>query len=252
MRITITAVAIASVALAAMSQVTKAEACVTDGGLCTEQTVVEPVNAEPMNAEPEAVVQNTPQVVTPSTPPLQIANNATVRDSHAAVRSGKKAKRHSSRRHAREKPARPAADTLTESDKKPAPSHSTPSTAPAAAHTAKTDNPAQEAGVIVNTETTMPATVAPDAPLLDAAVPPPTTPEPAMDTTSVKMVTANEVNEIDQMAPPASSARKPIMALAMFQAVNDAPWRDASFVGKIFIGFGLLLTAASALRLVTA
>lgn len=252
MRITITAAAIASIALAAMSQVAKAQACVTDGGLCTEQLVVEPVNAEPLNAEPEAVVQNAPQTMTPAASPLQIANNSTARDSDTAVRPGKKAKRHASRRHARAKSARPAADTLTERDKKPAPSRAASSEPEAAAPIAESDKPNEDMPVIVNTETTMPTNIEADTPSIDTPAASATSPEPTTDAISVKMVAANELNEVDLMAPPASSTHKPMMALAMFQAVNDAPWRDASFVGKIFIGLGLLLTAASAIRLVTA
>jgi hypothetical protein len=73
-----------------------------------------------------------------------------------------------------------------------------------------------------------------------------------------QVVAADQLNEVDralQENPPATatmaSADTPVAATAPVMASNSAnsAWDETSLIGKIFIGFGALLTMASAARM---
>jgi len=73
-----------------------------------------------------------------------------------------------------------------------------------------------------------------------------------------QVVAADQLNEVDralQESPPATaamaSAEPPVAATAPVTAGTSAnsPWDETSLIGKIFIGFGALLTMASAARM---
>jgi len=76
--------------------------------------------------------------------------------------------------------------------------------------------------------------------------------------TDAQVVAADQLNEVDRAlqenspAPAAmASAEAPVAATAPVMASNSAnsPWDETSLIGKIFIGFGALLTMASAARM---
>jgi len=88
-------------------------------------------------------------------------------------------------------------------------------------------------------------------------------PEPqanAKDASS-EVVAADELNELDRAAgetvPAEKPALPPMVTMAMAQAPaavssSDSAWDQTSLIGKIFIGFGALLTLASAARMLMA
>ena len=76
--------------------------------------------------------------------------------------------------------------------------------------------------------------------------------------TETQVVAADQLNEVDralQESSPAAaamaSADAPVAAAAPVMAGNGAnsAWDETSLIGKIFIGFGALLTMASAVRM---
>jgi hypothetical protein len=78
--------------------------------------------------------------------------------------------------------------------------------------------------------------------------------------TQPEMVASDQLNEVDRTAPP-SAPPAPTLAVAMADtpaatetASSDdgSSWDQASLIGKIFIGFGALLTMASAARMLMA
>ena len=91
----------------------------------------------------------------------------------------------------------------------------------------------------------------------------PTNPADAQITTDTQVVAADQLNDVDralrESAPPASTppAAPPALASAEAQAVpapvaagnQSTAWDETSLIGKIFIGFGALLTMASAARM---
>jgi hypothetical protein len=77
-------------------------------------------------------------------------------------------------------------------------------------------------------------------------------------TADTQVVAADQLNEVDralQENSPATaamaSADAPVAATAPVMASNsaDSAWDETSLIGKIFIGFGALLTMASAARM---
>lgn len=100
-----------------------------------------------------------------------------------------------------------------------------------------------------------------DTPAADNAAPPASAPTAKAET---GVVTADEVNEVDR-AMAAQPAPTPMLALASVNAPepvttgqaasagdDNSSWARASLIGKIFIGFGGLLTLASAIRMLIA
>lgn len=76
-----------------------------------------------------------------------------------------------------------------------------------------------------------------------------------------EVVAADELNELDraagETAPTQKPALPPTVTMAMAQAPasvssSDSAWDQTSLIGKIFIGFGALLTLASAVRMLMA
>jgi hypothetical protein len=99
--------------------------------------------------------------------------------------------------------------------------------------------------------------------ILQAAPGKPADAPPAADTRSdAQVVAPDQLNDVDralrESAPPASTPRAAPLALASAEAPaapvaassNDSTaWDQTSLIGKIFIGFGALLTMASAARM---
>ena len=85
----------------------------------------------------------------------------------------------------------------------------------------------------------------------------PTTPVEAQPATGSPLLAADQLNDVDRMlhagTPPATSV---VMASADTSATpavaaadENSTWDQTSLIGKIFIGFGALLTMASAARM---
>ena len=95
--------------------------------------------------------------------------------------------------------------------------------------------------------------------ILQAAPNNPADAEPAMQTTQV--VSADQLNDVDRALHESTQAAAPAQATAPAEApvARAAPvvasggesstWDQTSLIGKIFIGFGALLTVASAARM---
>lgn len=71
---------------------------------------------------------------------------------------------------------------------------------------------------------------------------------------NVQFVAADQVNDIDRAATERETAPKtvgkaPSQAASAAVASNDSTWDQTSFIGKLFVAFGGLLTLASAARL---
>jgi hypothetical protein len=77
---------------------------------------------------------------------------------------------------------------------------------------------------------------------------------PAMET---PVVSADQLNDVDRALhdgtppapPPAMAAANAPAAPVMANSSENSSWDQASLIGKIFIGFGALLTMASAARM---
>jgi hypothetical protein len=156
-------------------------------------------------------------------------------------------KRHAHQKAARKSPAdRQGADGSGDADRSVHPVAIPTAVANANAQIAVPDTPADNdaramtmrAGTIVQNT--------PDAPV-DA--------QPATD---AEIVAPDQLNEIDRSlrdsAPPMgtlamASAEPPAPTLAAATRAESSAWDQTSLVGKIFIGFGALLTLASAARM---
>jgi hypothetical protein len=88
----------------------------------------------------------------------------------------------------------------------------------------------------------------------------PEQPADAQPAPQVQTVASDQLNEVDRSLT-ASAPPPPALATAMAQApdstetagsVDGSSWDQASLIGKIFIGFGALLTMASAARMLMA
>jgi len=77
---------------------------------------------------------------------------------------------------------------------------------------------------------------------------------------AIQVVAADQLNEVDQalqddtspapkVAATTSDAPAPRMAPVMASGIEHSAWNETSLIGKIFIGFGALLTFASAARM---
>jgi hypothetical protein len=88
----------------------------------------------------------------------------------------------------------------------------------------------------------------------------PSTPPEAQPAPQKDMVAADQLNDVDrtlqESAPAAADAPAPAPAPAPVPAkpvaassTESSPWDQTSLIGKIFIGFGALLTVASAARM---
>jgi hypothetical protein len=82
-------------------------------------------------------------------------------------------------------------------------------------------------------------------------------PADAQPVAEAEVVAADQLNELDRELQESRSAA-PTMALASAEAPpapvmasgkEDSAWDQTSLIGKIFIGFGALLTMASAARM---
>jgi hypothetical protein len=96
--------------------------------------------------------------------------------------------------------------------------------------------------------------------IVQAAPDSPASPEPAADPTqdNAQVVSADQLNDVDRSLHESNAA-----ATTLAMASADAPaatttattsnesntWDQTSLIGKIFIGFGALLTMASAARM---
>lgn len=67
-----------------------------------------------------------------------------------------------------------------------------------------------------------------------------------------EVVAADQLNELDRQASAATSAQHSSAAAVQPTASKATLWDQTSLIGKIFIAFGALLTAASAARLAIA
>jgi hypothetical protein len=79
----------------------------------------------------------------------------------------------------------------------------------------------------------------------------------ARPTTETEVVSPDQLNDVDRMLPP-SAPPAPRMRMASADppaepatagSDESSPWDKASMIGKIFMGFGGLLTLASAVRM---
>jgi len=75
----------------------------------------------------------------------------------------------------------------------------------------------------------------------------------------VQITTSDQLNEMDRdAAAPATPSEPATVALAQISqpavasAGEESPWGTASLIGKIFIAFGVMLTLASAARMIIA
>lgn len=78
--------------------------------------------------------------------------------------------------------------------------------------------------------------------------------EKASEPANVQLVAADQVNDIDRAASERETAPKtvgkaPPQDARAAVASNDTTWDQTSFIGKLFVAFGGLLTLASAARL---
>jgi hypothetical protein len=131
------------------------------------------------------------------------------------------------------------------------PSTVTPSVANANAHLASADTPTSKAAKAMSARANEVLQAAADNPA-DAQ------PAAAPDT---QVVSADQVNDVDralqESKPPApmmamASAEAPAAPVASVMAASNgesSTWERTSLIGKIFIGFGALLTMASAARM---
>jgi hypothetical protein len=83
-------------------------------------------------------------------------------------------------------------------------------------------------------------------------------PDQAPAPASTELVAADQLNDVDRALSQSKSDDKapspaPAMAVAQAPAAaassDDSAWGQTSFIGKIFIAFGGLLTLASAARM---
>ena len=71
--------------------------------------------------------------------------------------------------------------------------------------------------------------------------------QPAADT---RLVAADQLNDVDRALQNPSPPNRPAATMAMAaNATDNSAWDQTSLIGKIFIGFGALLTMASAARM---
>lgn len=129
------------------------------------------------------------------------------------------------------------------------PSTMTPSVANANAQLASADTPTSKAAKAMSARANE---------MLQAAADNPADAQPAADT---QVVSADQVNDVDralqESKPPApmmamASAEAPAAPVAPVMAASNgesSTWERTSLIGKIFIGFGALLTMASAARM---
>lgn len=129
------------------------------------------------------------------------------------------------------------------------PSTMTPSLANANAQLASADTPTSKAAKAMSARANE---------MLQAAADNPADAQPAADT---QVVSADQVNDVDralqESKPPApmmamASAEAPAAPVAPVMAASNgesSTWERTSLIGKIFIGFGALLTMASAARM---
>lgn len=88
--------------------------------------------------------------------------------------------------------------------------------------------------------------------MVQAAPDQPGSAQPAADT---QLVAADQLNDVDRALQSPASANPPIAAMATASAApaaagsDNSAWDQTSLIGKIFIGFGALLTMASAARM---
>jgi hypothetical protein len=131
------------------------------------------------------------------------------------------------------------------------PSALPPSVANANAQLAAADVPPDSPNSASSKAANMLRTMAPNQ--ADAAEP--QAPAPAVNT---ELVAADQLNDVDRALSENKAEEKPVLtptvAMAMAQAPaavssSDSAWDQTSLIGKIFIGFGALLTMASAARM---
>lgn len=86
--------------------------------------------------------------------------------------------------------------------------------------------------------------------ILQAAADKPADTQPAAES---QVVTPDQLNDVDralhEARPLALASAEPPAAPAMASSKEDSTWDQTSLIGKIFIGFGALLTMASAARM---
>ena len=86
--------------------------------------------------------------------------------------------------------------------------------------------------------------------ILLAAADKPASTQPAAES---QVVAADQLNDVDralhESKPLALASAEPQAAPAMASSQGDSAWDHTSLIGKIFIGFGALLTMASAARM---
>jgi hypothetical protein len=94
--------------------------------------------------------------------------------------------------------------------------------------------------------------------ILQAAPDKPADAPPSADQSGAQVIAADQLNDVDralrESTPPAvplASAEAPARAVASSSNESTA-WDQTSLIGKIFIGFGALLTMASAARMFVA
>lgn len=84
---------------------------------------------------------------------------------------------------------------------------------------------------------------------------PPSAARPAAETQAV----ADQLNEVDRSLPDSAALAQPAATASNAPAGHSAPataassehsiWNETSLIGKVFIGFGTVLTIASAARM---
>jgi hypothetical protein len=119
------------------------------------------------------------------------------------------------------------------------------------AQLAEADTPAAAAANAMTSRASENGQAAPDSSAADK-----TAAAPALET---QVVTSDQLNEVDralqQANPPAQKTvlaaadAQPRPAPVMAASSDSSTWDQTSLIGKIFIGFGALLTLASAARM---
>jgi hypothetical protein len=138
-----------------------------------------------------------------------------------------------------------AADDADKSSTPPASTEIPPSVANANAQLAASDSPTSDAAQAMSARASN---------IVQNAANNPADTQPAVDP---QVVAADQLNDVDRAlhegnapaAPLAMASAEPPAAAASTAKNSDSTWDQTSLIGKIFIGFGALLTMASAARM---
>lgn len=197
-------------------------------------------NVDPLQAAPQG------DAAAPTTKPLALGKFTKHRKNHTRHHA-----RPSRRHHASSKTSSSKADTNEAKNETKTASDAKADTplAPAVANArAELTSQTQEQPITAQDSTAESSTLT-DADKAAAAEPAPN---------GVQVTTSDQLNDLDRdAASPAATPEPATVALAQVAqpavaAGEDSAWGSASLIGKIFIAFGVMLTLASAARMIIA